>query len=563
MTKYIGIDLGTSTTCLSVVEKGESLIIPGPSGEKVIPSYVYLREDGKFLIGEPAKAECIADPYNTIWATKRLIGRKFNDPFVQYSLKRLPYKISESKHDGVQIHGRDKTYPPEWFASLILKSVVHHASTYLSEPVKKAVITVPGTFNKFQREATQKSAEKIGLEVLRLVNEPTAAAVSWGFHKKTGQTVAVFDLGGGTFDAFIIRIGEGNYKLLAARGEPWLGGEDFDNVLVEKVASAFKKQYKINIYTDKIAHQRLKTAAEKAKMELSENDEALIYIPSICPDISRVADVNYKVGRAEFDGLIEKLVDRTIQIFHRAVQDAGLSLDDLDNVLMVGGMTRVPLVREKMRRLIGREPNCTIDPDEAVARGAAIIASGLSGNPVKLSPPASTKPADEYLSGDVDIHAMYAEAITRSHDPSSPDQDFSSHQPDVLPDGGIDTPNLSGAQNSSNAEQAPGAQLLLEVLSQSIKIEDLAKILAPTAGNGNGNWRTGGFTLKASLREGVRIKVYHNANGNGRRVMLGEFVIQSYKATEHSSPEIKVYFSVDKKAPFAVNAPILSAGISK
>ncbi|MFO8056309.1 MAG: Hsp70 family protein [bacterium] len=411
MTCCIGIDLGTSTICSSIVHKGEPVIIPSPDNSRVVPSYVYLREDGRFLIGEAAKAEVIADPYNTVWATKRLLGRNFSDAHVKSCVKNLTYNIVEGDGGKVMIQSRGKKFTPEWVASLLLNFVITNSSKYLNTKVTHAVITVPGTFSKTQREATQKAAEKIGIKVVRLLSEPTAAAISWGFHKEAGQTIGVFDLGGGTLDIFIMKIAEGQYKLLSAAGDPWLGGEDFDNALVHHIAKDMNKRFKINIYSDKMAHQRVKTAAEKAKLELSEAEETRIYVPTIAPDINRMADVNMTVTREQFNGLVEGLADRATDIFRKALKDADLGVDDLDNVIMVGGMTRMPLVREKLFKLMGRSPDTSINPDEAVARGAAITAAGMSGQKVVLEPPASTKPGLEYLSGDVDIEAMYAEAI--------------------------------------------------------------------------------------------------------------------------------------------------------
>lgn len=411
MTCCIGIDLGTSTICSSIVHKSEPVIIPSPDNSRVVPSYVYLREDGRFLIGEAAKAEVIADPYNTVWATKRLLGRSFSDTHVKSCVKNLTYNIVEGEGGKLMIQSRGKKFTPEWVASLLLNFVITNSSKYLNTKVTHAVVTVPGTFSKTQREATKKAAEKVGIKVVRLLSEPTAAAISWGFHKESGQTIGVFDLGGGTLDIFIMKIGEGQYKLLSAAGDPWLGGEDFDNALVHHIAKDMKKRYKINIYSDKMAHQRVKTAAEKAKQELSEAEETRIYIPTIAPDINRMADVNMTVTREQFNGLVQGLADRTTDSFRKALNDADLGIDDLDNLIMVGGMTRMPLVREKLFKLMGRSPDTSINPDEAVARGAAITAAGMSGQKVVLEPPASTKPGLEYLSGDIDIEAMYTEAV--------------------------------------------------------------------------------------------------------------------------------------------------------
>ncbi len=382
MDKIVGIDLGTSTTCLSAVIDGEPVIVPDSRGNRVIPSYIYVKDDGRVLVGQQAKAEVIADPYSTIWATKRLIGRRFDDPHVQECLDKFSYTILPSDSGGVLAQARDQKFTPVEVSAIILKYMARLGSKSLNEEIKKAVITVPAYFNDPQRRATKEAGEKVGLDIAGLVNEPTAAALAWGYTQDIDQTIAVYDLGGGTFDVSILSISDGVYEVLATRGDDWLGGEDFDNRLVELLVEDFKQKHKINIYNDKIAHQRVKDAAEQAKIQLSGRESTQIQLPSICPDVSRWADVDATITREQFDYLVGDLVERTISIFESTVEDAGLKVDDLENVILVGGMTRIPLVRAKVNELIGKPADTSINPDEAVAMGASLHAAALSGEKI-------------------------------------------------------------------------------------------------------------------------------------------------------------------------------------
>jgi len=546
MTHCIGIDLGTSTTCAAVVVHGKPRVIPGEGTSKVIPSYIHIRDDGRILLGDQAKSETIADPYNTIWATKRLLGRKFDEPGVQECIEKLPYRVAEAPNGEVLIQGRDKSFTPDWAASVLIKLAANQASKYLDSPVKQAVVTVPGSFGEPQRQALTNAAAKAGIEVLRLINEPTAAALAWGYHKRADQTIAIFDLGGGTFDVSVIKIGEGGYQILANKGDAWLGGEDFDHLLVDHVVTEFLKSWKINIYNDKMAHQRVKTSAENAKIELSDADAAKMYVPTICPDISKVADVNMEIFRKEFDAMISPLVNQAVETFNETVRESGLEMSMLDNVIMVGGMTRVPLVRKRIEKALGRPPNCEINPVEAVARGAAIIAAGMSGQKVALQPPESTKQADEYLSGDVDLQSMYTSVLTQEQEDAvqTPQVQGQSPAPVEVPAAAIAGPG----------PEAPPAQLLLEVFSSAVRPEDLAQAFAVARG-AEGPSVDGGVMIGPAQPEAVRIKVFQDQNGADGRKLLGEFVIQGYQASPQDPPRICVYYKVDKKAPFAVNAP--------
>jgi len=582
MAYCLGIDLGTSTTCVSVVRDEEPEIVAGPDGGRVIPSYLHVREDGKLLVGEAAKAELTVDPYSTVWATKRLLGRKADDPQVKECIKRLTYRIGFGKEGQVLIQSRGRVFPPEWVASVILNLAVRNASSRLGESVKKAVITVPGTFKKEQRDLTRKAAEKVGIEVVRLMAEPTAAAVAWGYHKESDQTVAVFDLGGGTFDVFVMQIGGGSYRLLATRGESWLGGEDFDNKIVERVAKDFRNRHKLNLFTDKIAHQRLKTASEKAKIQLSEAEEARIFIPSIMPDINRVADVDYNLTREEYERMVAGLVDRAVARLREAVADAGLSMHDLDNVIMVGGMSRVPLVRKKVAEVLGREPDCSVNPDEAVARGAAIVGAGAVGKKVRLSPPPSTRPQDEYLGGDVDIEAMYAQAVQRNQEPGewSPEEDGASLAEQISAlnaRGGTaqvddrEAAAIAGARKKPAPAQEPPAALqerreelpardnapagmTVEVMSQYINSDDVPRMFFKTGDERTAEKRLqGGFAIGTGGAEQARIKVHAANNGRERpQEVIGEFIVQAVQNSPGAPAQVRIFFNVDKKVPFSV-----------
>ncbi|MFO8056971.1 MAG: Hsp70 family protein [bacterium] len=388
MDKIVGIDLGTSTSVLSAVVDGEPMVVPDSRGNRVTPSYIHIMEGGKILVGPQAKAEVISDPYSTIWATKRLLGRKYNDPRIQEAKKNLSYKIQRDEEGNILVTGRDRHLTPVEVGAIILKYLTRIGKKSLGHDIKKAVLTVPAYFTDPQRKATRECGTMIGLEVVRLINEPTAAALAYGYENDTEQTVAVYDLGGGTFDLSILSIGQGVFEVVATAGDSYLGGEDFDNRLVDYLVKDFQEKYKINIYNDKMAHQRVKDAAERSKIALSRKSEVEINLPGICPDVNRWAGVEAVITAEQYEGMVEDLVDRTTEIFGKLLQDVSMDLNDIDNVIMVGGMTRMPLVKRKTAEFIGREPDTSMNPDEAVAVGAAIHAAGLAGEKlVKKKPP--------------------------------------------------------------------------------------------------------------------------------------------------------------------------------
>ncbi len=379
MEQIAGIDLGTSTSCLAMVIDGKPVVIPDSRGNRVTPSYIHVMEDGRIMVGPQAKVEVISDPYSTIWATKRLIGRRYSDQEVQEAKKLFGYEITEAKDGGVLVSGRDKELSPTEVGAIILKYLLRVGKKHLGQEIKRAIITVPAYFTDPQRKATREAGTMVGLDVVRLVNEPTAAALAYGYDRDVEQTVAVYDLGGGTFDLSIMSIGQGVFEVMATDGDSYLGGEDFDNILVHHLVEEFKKKHNINIFNDKMAHQRVKDAAERAKIELSKSDEAEINIPSICPDLDKFAVVEAVINRKQFEHMTGHLIDKTIDVFKKLLKDASMSIKDLDNVIMVGGMTRMPLVLVKVEEFLGREPDTSVDADEAVGIGAAIHAASLSG----------------------------------------------------------------------------------------------------------------------------------------------------------------------------------------
>jgi molecular chaperone DnaK (HSP70) len=575
MSKIVGIDLGTSTTCIAVVENGRPVVIPGVRGALVTPSYVHVMEGGKILIGELAKAEVIADPYNTIWATKRLIGRKFDDPSVQDCMEHLPYKISKAKSGDILVHGRDKKFLPLNVASLILKLAVRLGERYMEETVKSAVITVPASFNDPQRKATKKAAENIGLHVERLVNEPTASALAWGYHDQSERTVAVYDLGGGTFDVSILSIGQGIYEVLTTRGDSWLGGEDFDNRLVDFMVKKFQQQYDINIYNDKMAHQRVKTAAEAAKIELSANDSTKIFIEKICPDLHPVANVDYTVSRSQFEEMVEDLVDHTVETFKKTLDDAELDIDDMDNVILVGGMTRLPLVRKKIEELMGRQPDHSINPDEAVAMGAAIHAAALDGVEVDMLPPEAVRPRPKAAS---DVSA--AEGVEESGAQFEAGSGAARAAPAAdagpgewvgeavampAPDGSEDTTAPAPAAESSQPMKTK-APLLIDVLSQSVGIADIAGLFVPLMER---NTKLPArvsqvVTTCVDRQEAIRVTVYQGEERKAEnQVSLGEFVLEGIEMAPRGVPQIQVAFSIDQSGLFTVSARDQKTGAEK
>jgi len=379
MDRIVGIDLGTSTSCLALILNGEPVVVPDSRGTTVSPSYIHVMEDGKILVGLQAKVEVISDPYSTIWATKRLIGRRYDDPEVQQAKKYFGYDIVAAPDGTVRVKGRDKVLSPTEVSAVILKYLTRIGKRYIGEEIKKVVITVPAYFTDPQRKATREAGAMIGLDVVRLLNEPTAAALAYGYDQDAEQTIAIYDLGGGTFDLSILAMGQGVFEVVATEGDSYLGGEDFDNRLVDFLVNDFKKKFNIDIFNDKMAHQRVKDAAERAKVALSVKDEVEINLPAICPDVNRWAGIETTITRKQYEDMVADLVERTTTIFDRLLKSVSMTRKDIDNLILVGGMTRMPMVRRKAAEYYGREPDVTLNPDEAVAIGAAIYAASLSG----------------------------------------------------------------------------------------------------------------------------------------------------------------------------------------
>lgn len=385
MAKIIGIDLGTTNSCVAVMEGDKPRVIENSEGHRTTPSIVAYTSEGEVLVGQAAKRQAVTNPDNTLYAIKRLIGRRFDDPIVQKDIKMVPYKIVEAKNGDawVRVMGDDKA-PPQISAE-VLRKMKKTAEDYLGEEVNEAVITVPAYFNDSQRQATKDAGKIAGLEVKRIINEPTAAALAYGMDKKRGDSVlAVYDLGGGTFDISIIEIaevdGEHQFEVLATNGDTFLGGEDFDLALIEYLAAEFKKDTGIDLHSDPLALQRLKEAAEKAKIELSSAQQTDVNLPYITADASGPKHLNIKLTRAKLESLVEKLVERTIAPCKTALKDAGKSVSDINEVILVGGQTRMPLVQKTVQDFFGKEPRKDVNPDEAVAVGAAIQAAVLSGD---------------------------------------------------------------------------------------------------------------------------------------------------------------------------------------
>ncbi|MFH1123709.1 MAG: molecular chaperone DnaK [Pseudomonadota bacterium] len=379
MGKVIGIDLGTTNSCVAVMEGGDPAVITNAEGSRTTPSIVAFTDKGERLVGQIAKRQAITNPDNTIFAVKRLIGRKFESPEVQKDIKVLPYKISKASNGDAQLTVKGENYSPAEISSMILQKMKQTAEDYLGEKVTEAVITVPAYFNDSQRQATKDAGRIAGLEVLRIINEPTAASLAYGLDKKADKMIAVFDLGGGTFDISILEIGEGVFEVKATHGDTHLGGEDFDLRLVEYLANEFKKDQGIDVRNDKMALQRLKEAAEKAKMELSSSIETDINLPFITADASGPKHLNLKLSRAKLEALVDDLIEKTVGPCKTAIKDAGLSPSDIDEVILVGGMTRMPKVQQKVKEIFGREPSKGVNADEVVAMGAAIQAGVLKG----------------------------------------------------------------------------------------------------------------------------------------------------------------------------------------
>jgi molecular chaperone DnaK len=380
MAKVIGIDLGTTNSCVSVMDGKDAKVIENAEGARTTPSMVAFSDDGERLVGQPAKRQAVTNPENTLFAIKRLIGRTFDDPTTQKDKGMVPYKIVKASNGDawVEAHGTD--YSPSQISAMILQKMKETAESYLGEKVEKAVITVPAYFNDAQRQATKDAGKIAGLEVLRIINEPTAAALAYGLDKKEGKTIAVYDLGGGTFDISVLEIGDGVFEVKSTNGDTFLGGEDFDMRLVEYLAGEFKKDQGIDLKNDKLALQRLKEAAEKAKIELSSSQQTEINLPFITADASGPKHLTMKLTRAKFEALVDDLIQRTIAPCKAALKDAGVSAAEIDEVVLVGGMIRMPKVQETVKQLFGKEPHKGVNPDEVVAMGAAIQAGVLQGD---------------------------------------------------------------------------------------------------------------------------------------------------------------------------------------
>jgi molecular chaperone DnaK len=380
MAKVIGIDLGTTNSCVAVMEGSAPKVIENSEGARTTPSIVSFSGDGERLIGQPAKRQAVTNPEYTYFAIKRLIGRRFDDPMTQKDIGMVPYKIVKASNGDAWVQGREgKQYAPSEISAFILQKMKETAESYLGEKVTQAVITVPAYFNDAQRQATKDAGKISGLEVLRIINEPTAAALAYGMDKKQAGTIAVYDLGGGTFDISILEIGDGVFEVKSTNGDTFLGGEDFDQRLVHYLADEFKKESGIDLRGDRLALQRLKEAAEKAKIELSSAMQTEVNLPFITADASGPKHLTMKITRAKLEALVDDLIQKTIAPVKQALKDAGVSASQIDEVILVGGMTRMPKVQDIVKQLFGKEPHKGVNPDEVVAVGAAIQAGVLKG----------------------------------------------------------------------------------------------------------------------------------------------------------------------------------------
>ena len=380
MSKIIGIDLGTTNSCVALMEGGDPKVIANVEGNRTTPSIVAFTDSGERLVGQTAKRQAITNPDNTVYAVKRLIGRKFDSPEVQRDVKVTPYKIGKAKNSDAQVTVRDKDHSAAEISSMILQKMKQTAEEYLGEKVIDAVITVPAYFNDSQRQATKDAGKIAGLNVQRIINEPTAASLAYGLDKKKDEKIAVFDLGGGTFDISILEIGDGVFEVKSTNGDTHLGGEDFDQRVMDYLADEFKKDQGIDLRNDKMALQRLKEAAEKARMELSTSMETDVNLPFITADASGPKHLNIKLTRAKLEALVEDLVEKTVEPCKIALNDSGLKVADINEVILVGGMTRMPMVQEKVKQIFGKEPHKGVNPDEVVAIGAAIQGGVLKGD---------------------------------------------------------------------------------------------------------------------------------------------------------------------------------------
>ena len=381
MSKVIGIDLGTTNSCVSIMEGTQPKVLENAEGARTTPSVVAFGENSEKLVGQSAKRQAVTNPENTLFAVKRLIGRNFDDETVKKDVAKAPYKIIKADNNDAWLESRGKKYSPSQISAFILQKMKETAEKYLGQEVSKAVITVPAYFNDAQRQATKDAGKIAGLEVLRIINEPTAAALAYGLDKKKeNKKIAVYDLGGGTFDISILELGDGVFEVKSTNGDTFLGGEDFDNTIVDYLITEFKKDSGIDLKTDKLALQRLKEAAEKAKIELSSAEQTDINLPFITADKTGPKHINLKMTRAKLEALVEDLISKTLPPCKTALKDAGLSASEINEVVLVGGMTRMPKVLAEVKNFFGKEPNKSVNPDEVVAMGAAIQAGVLQGD---------------------------------------------------------------------------------------------------------------------------------------------------------------------------------------
>ncbi|HFC30251.1 MAG TPA: molecular chaperone DnaK, partial [Oceanospirillales bacterium] len=380
MTKVLGIDLGTTNSCMAVMDGQNAKIIENAEGSRTTPSIVAFTDGGERLVGQPAKRQAVTNPAKTIYAAKRLIGRRFSDPDVKKMAKQAPFNIVKGDNGDAWIEVDGEKYAPSQISSMVLQKLKETAEEYLGEKVTEAVITVPAYFNDSQRQATKDAGKIAGLDVLRIINEPTAAALAYGLDKKDSGIVVVYDLGGGTFDVSVLEIGDGVFEVKSTNGDTFLGGEDFDQEIINFLADEFKKENSIDLREDKLALQRLKEAAEKAKIELSSAQQTDVNLPFITADASGPKHLNIKLTRAKLESLVSDLVKRTIAPCKKALKDAGIKASDIDEVVLVGGMTRMPKIIETVKDFFGKEPHKGVNPDEVVASGAAIQGGILKGD---------------------------------------------------------------------------------------------------------------------------------------------------------------------------------------
>ena len=381
MSKVIGIDLGTTNSCVAIMEGTQAKVLENAEGARTTPSVVAFTETEEKLVGQPAKRQAVTNPENTLFAIKRLIGRNFDDESVKKDIQTAPFKIIKADNNDAWIEARNKKYSPSQISAFVLQKMKETAEKYLGQEVTKAVITVPAYFNDSQRQATKDAGKIAGLEVLRIINEPTAASLAYGLDKKKiNKKIAVYDLGGGTFDVSILELGDGVFEVKSTNGDTFLGGEDFDNTIVDYLVNEFKKENGIDLRTDKLALQRLKEAAEKAKIELSSTEQTEVNLPFITADKTGPKHISLKFTRAKLEALVEDLIKKTLPPCKTALKDAGLSAGEIAEVILVGGMTRMPKVIEEVKNFFGKEPNKSVNPDEVVAMGAAIQAGVLQGD---------------------------------------------------------------------------------------------------------------------------------------------------------------------------------------